>query len=157
MADQEPATDRQKKKLRRFSIPVKKGLTKAEASELLDAAATADPEREEAYQIAKDREEDAWLLGEIVNGEDAREMGDYKKLTEAQALQLRDYFAARSAEWGSIDQDQMAGIIRHLFPDRIKLPRAPRTSARRTQATKGCLLLLCVPAAAGVVEALLMR
>ena len=157
MADQELATDRQKKKLRRFSIPVKKGLTKAEASDLLTAAEAADPAREEAYQTAKDREEDAWLLGEIVNGEDARELGEYKKLTNVQALQLRDYFAARLAKWEDVDQDQMAGIIRHLFPDRIKPSRAPRASVRQTKAAKGCLVLLCFPVAAWAIGALLLK
>ena len=155
MADQEPATDRQKKKLRHFGIAIKRGLPKSEASRLLDAAEEADPQREEAYQTAKERKEDAELLGEIVNGEDAREMGDYKRLTQAQALQLRDYFAARGVNWAPVDSAQMAGIIRHLFPDRIKQAGGQRSARPGRQKAKGCLLLLAVPASAWITAKVL--
>ena len=155
MADQEPAPDSQKKKLRHLGIAFKKGLTKSEASRLLDAAEEADPQREEAYQTAKDRKEDAELLGEIVNDEDAREMGDYKRLTQAQALQLRDYFVAQGVNWGTVDSAQMAGIIRHLFPDRIKQTGGQHAASAGRQKAKGCLWLLAAPAFAWIATKIL--
>ena len=152
MSDHEPATDRQKKKLHWLGITVRKGLTKDEASRLLDEAEAADPAREEAYQIAKERDEDAGLLAELVNDEDAREMGEYKKLTQAQALQLRDYFAARRVNWGEVDHSQMAGVIRQLFPDRIVQPRNPQPARAACPKAGGCLLFL-----AGVLVWLTIR
>ena len=126
----EAATDRQKKKLRFFGVPIRRGLTKDEASDLITAAVDAHPEIEARYEAAKEEEEKLWFLDETINDEDAREMGDYKKLTKAQLKELLVYLSKHAPDWEQMDRMQLVPVVRKLFPDRIKVQRERRGGER---------------------------
>src|SRR4051794_13174940 len=87
----DPATDRQKKKLKFYGVPTRRGLTKGEASELIEAAMENHPDREIAYEAAKEDEEALWILEEMINDEDTRDIGHFRKLTKAQLKQMLLY------------------------------------------------------------------
>ena len=153
----ELATDRQKKKLRFFRVRLVKGLTKAEASAMIDAAETAQPEREEAYQAAKEEEEKLWFLDETINDADAREMGDYRKLTKAQLKELLAYLAQHALQWEHMERMRLVTVVRSLFPEQIKARRVSRGRRCRMAGPGGCVVLFIVLVALGFLLIILHR
>lgn len=135
----DPATERQKKKLRFFKIRIKTGLTKGEASDLIDAAVTARPDREADYQAEKADEEALWLLEEMMNDEDTREIGHYKKLTKAQLRQLLAYLSDHVPDSRDTGRFDLCDLVPLLFPEQLKARREPAPSQRKSA---GCLVML---------------
>lgn len=116
----DPATDRQKKKLKFFGIKINRGMTKGEASDLIEAAVDEHPEIEDAYQAAKekeqDQEEDLGFLDHLINDEETREIGDFKKLTEAQLREFLAYLSANVPRWKEMSRFDLGISFRDFSP-----------------------------------------
>ena len=147
----EPATDRQKKKLRFYGVHIKRGLTKGEASDLIEAAMEAHPELEVAYEAAKEDEEALWLLEEMINDEETREIGHYKKLTKAQLKSMLSYLLEHVPNWQETSRFDLCELVPRLFPDQRKVSGERAVSVRQAGRSRGCLVLLVVPVSVGFV------
>jgi hypothetical protein len=148
----DPASDRQKQKLKYFGIRIKRGLTKGEASDLIEEAMQADPEREAAWQEFKEDEEgvDVGLsnletLAWMVNDEDVREVCHYKVLTKAQLRQLLKYLKEHEPDWQSKSRYDLGDLVLSNFPEQAKAQGAKRPNADGRVKSGGCMLLLLAP------------
>lgn len=149
----DPATVRQKEKLTFFGIQTKRGVSKGEASDLIEAAMRANPDKEAAWQEYKEDEEgvddgfsNIEILAWKVNDEDVREVCEYKRLTKRHLREMLNYLKGNVPDWQNRSGFDLGKLVLTLFPDQRKRlrPAASPSVARQPRST-GCVVLLLLP------------
>ena len=80
------------------------------------------------------------MLEYMLNDDDARDIGNYKKLSDKQLQQLLDHCSKNIPNWQEINRFDLCEIVPRLFPSLVKKrSRATTPSARDST---GCMALL---------------
>jgi hypothetical protein len=119
----EPASEAQLRKLRFYEQSIPRGITKGDASELIDGAIAGYPEKEEPYQRWKQTEQDLDEWYEEALMSDFCEEGDMKKPIRAMIQETIAFVETNRPNW----RDQVRGNSFAI----LLIERYPQLETRR--------------------------
>ena len=113
------ATTEQASQIRSFGgNPV--GISYSKAKELLRELGDQATEEEELAAAV----EKLMRLDLMINGKDAREIGQYRKLTKAQLQQLLTHLSEHLPNWQEMNASDLCALVPQLFPELIKVKQS---------------------------------
>jgi hypothetical protein len=114
----EPASEAQLRKLRFYGQNVARGITKGDASELIDDAMSRHPEKEDAYQRWKQTEEELteWYDEAVMS--DFCEEGHMKKPTRKMIQETIAFLESNRPHWrDEVRGNAFAILLMERYPD----------------------------------------
>ncbi len=114
----EPASEAQLRKLRYYRKHCRLGLTKGEASDLIDDVMSEHPEKEKSYQLWKESEDDTaeWYEQAIMS--DFYQEGDMRKPTREMIQETIAFLKASRPNWRyEVRDNSFAILLMERYPE----------------------------------------
>ena len=147
--EKDPATKRQKEKLRFFKIKCSKEMTKGEASNLIKQL--NDPEREEQYRdwlAEKDElEQEKFDQNERIeflrDDIDWLELEHMKKPSKKMAAEVVAFLDGKNKNWESQDRSIFYATALKMYPELHKTNRQ-RSGSNKRKSNSGCITMVFI-------------